>query len=231
MLTRNHPFWGQFKSLILECASAGTIYDIGTSSRFAKEIGFLKDVIDPLRYRAIGFNPDLSIEAPCDAHGNICDLVEIPTGTIDSIVCLEVLEHVADDPQRAVNELFRILRPGGTCILSTPYLTSYHGKREPSLGGLIQLGMHEDSSHEGYGDFWRFTHEGLAFMFMRAGFSSIEVWPTDGPLLCRLEIMNLARLLLQLPGFKALIERLDRPRLGRATTRHFVRAKKGNEVK
>ncbi len=40
--------------------------------------------------------------------------------TFDKIICTEVLEHVHDD-ERAMRELFRILRPGGEIAVSCPH--------------------------------------------------------------------------------------------------------------
>ena len=39
--------------------------------------------------------------------------------TFDLIICNHVLEHVSDD-RKAMSELFRVLRPGGTAILQVP---------------------------------------------------------------------------------------------------------------
>lgn len=69
----------------------------------------------------------------------------------DGILCVAVLEHVAE-PQRAVDEMFRILKPGGILVGFVPFLYPCHGS--PS-------------------DYWRFTEEGLRFMLRR--FDEVEV--------------------------------------------------------
>ena len=38
----------------------------------------------------------------------------------DLIICYHILEHIADD-QKAMAELFRVLRPGGTMFLQSPF--------------------------------------------------------------------------------------------------------------
>ena len=45
--------------------------------------------------------------------------LEQPDGSFDLIVCFEVIEHV-EDPQEIVDELARVLGPGGVLLVSSP---------------------------------------------------------------------------------------------------------------
>ena len=62
----------------------------------------------------------------------VCGMGEtlpFPTGTFDLILSHEVLEHVQDD-QKAINEIVRVLRPGGRLVLFVPnrgYPLETHG--------------------------------------------------------------------------------------------------------
>lgn len=49
------------------------------------------------------------------------DLTAVPlgTGSIDAVICVHVLEHITDD-KAAINEMHRILRPGGWALISVP---------------------------------------------------------------------------------------------------------------
>lgn len=62
--------------------------------------------------------------------------------SIGTIICLETLEHVAD-PLRAVEEMHRVLRPGGVLAISS----------------LMFFPIH---AHPW--DYWRFTPEGFALL-------------------------------------------------------------------
>jgi len=66
------------------------------------------------------FNPAKTLRYEC---GDIFKMI-LPNNEFDSIVFLEVLEHV-NDPTKYLNEFLRILKPGGSLIISTPNALSY----------------------------------------------------------------------------------------------------------
>ena len=66
-------------------------------------------------------------------------------GTFEQVLCTEVLEHLVE-PQRAVDEMWRVLAPGGRLILTTRFLFPIH---------------------DGPGDYFRFTRYGLAHLLRR----------------------------------------------------------------
>lgn len=51
-------------------------------------------------------------------HGDLSEL-PLASGTLDVACCMEVLEHVEDD-RRALAEIARVLKPGGTLALTVP---------------------------------------------------------------------------------------------------------------
>ncbi len=67
----------------------------------------------------------------------------IPAGSFDYIVCTEVLEHTLQ-PFDAVDEIKRILKPGGLAFVSVPFNFRIHGPLP---------------------DCWRFTEHGLRALF------------------------------------------------------------------
>jgi SAM-dependent methyltransferase len=203
-------------------------YDLGTNLRFAKEVGLVRNLFDENQYFAGGYHPDL--QTGPDACNFDCDiqvLANIKDCAAGSVLCLTVLEHVID-PQAAVRQIYRILKPGGVAVISVPFFISYHGKSETHTltPQLKRRAVDVDSGHDSYGDFWRFTHEGLCVLFANAGFSVVNVYPVDGPLISRLQVLGLYRIIENLPLLNSLVARMDRPRLGKMTTMHFVRATK-----
>jgi SAM-dependent methyltransferase len=77
----------------------------------------------------------------------IADGHQIPLrdGTVDGVLVQAVLEHVLE-PQRVVDEIHRVLRPGGLVYADTPFMQQVH---------------------EGPYDFTRFTESGHRYLFRR----------------------------------------------------------------
>src|SRR5690348_7524984 len=116
-----------FGKLLREAvARSGSVLDIGSSQRFAKELAPHRRLLAKHGYRAAGYEPADMGEDTCDLDLDVQNIA-LPTESEDCVICLEVLEHVAD-PFAAARELVRIIKPGGTLLLTVPFLTSYHGK-------------------------------------------------------------------------------------------------------
>lgn len=44
----------------------------------------------------------------------------IADATCDLVICYHILEHI-DDDNSAIQELYRVTRPGGLCLIQTPF--------------------------------------------------------------------------------------------------------------
>jgi SAM-dependent methyltransferase len=88
---------------------------------------------------------------------HICaDAARLPVraALFDTVVCLEVLEYVWE-PLSVLTEFRRVLKPGGTLLLSTPFL-------------------HRVDASD---DFWRFTEPALRRLLHESGFDVIRCVP------------------------------------------------------
>jgi len=70
------------------------------------------------RYRITYRTADF-LRSGFDDRVDITDMRGYPDGSFDAFICSHVLEHVSDD-NKAMRELYRILRPGGWGILMVP---------------------------------------------------------------------------------------------------------------
>lgn len=78
--------------------------------------------------------------------------------SFDTVVAFQVLEH-CEEPREVLQEMHRVLRPGGRMILTTPFL----------------WGVHEAPR-----DFYRYTRYGLEHLCGLAGFDGVVVTPVCG---------------------------------------------------
>lgn len=190
------------------------VLDLGTSKRFAKELGYFKNKFKD-NYFAFGYDPDSVFEDDnCDVNFDILN-IPVKSNCVDAAICLEVLEHVAN-PFLAVEEIYRVLKVNGKVILTTPFLTPFHGK-----GNNLK-----NYSHEFYPDFWRFTHQGLQLLFSK--FSKVEVVPfTSTVEYYYNHILKFQSLpILNSKSVQNFISKIQAKKLGCATYRHLVIASK-----
>jgi SAM-dependent methyltransferase len=111
------------------------------------------------KYRATILAGAVTSYETCDIHpGPNVDSVQdihhltFADASFDTILCFQVFEHIKD-PRKASEEIFRVLKPGGVCIITAPFLSPQHA--DPS-------------------DYQRFTVMGMRELFGRAGFEIVE---------------------------------------------------------
>ncbi|MBW2632389.1 MAG: methyltransferase domain-containing protein [Deltaproteobacteria bacterium] len=84
-----------------------------------------------------------------DIRGDVQKMPPEWTNKWDVILCLEVIECVPN-PFKAFKEMYRVLRPGGTLLLSSPFNYRFFGQN-------TGLGKKKNRVY----DYWRITQDGL----------------------------------------------------------------------
>jgi SAM-dependent methyltransferase len=89
----------------------------------------------------------------------VCDITNLPfkDNTIDIVVNMAVLEHVPN-PQRVIDEIYRVLKPSGLIYTAFPFIQGFHASPY---------------------DFTRVTQEGIKIL--HKDFELIETKPFGGP--------------------------------------------------
>ncbi len=108
--------------------SESNVLDVGAANmKYAPFFGHCRYVAQD--------HPDVSY-APRDAELIRSDIASIPlrTGSVDAILCTEVLEHV-EQPLAAIAEFSRLLRPGGRLLLTVPSACRVHRVPTHYYGG------------------------------------------------------------------------------------------------
>ncbi|MDD2735994.1 MAG: methyltransferase domain-containing protein [Desulfuromonadaceae bacterium] len=110
--------------------------------------------------RILGYDETSIVDASYPEY-NIFSL-PFDNESFDAVVSDQVLEHVEGNPQDAINETLRVLKPGGLMVHATCFINPIHGA--PS-------------------DYWRFTPEALALLSKERtnivevnGWGNIFIW-------------------------------------------------------
>jgi len=132
---------------------SGNLLDIGCGTKP------YKDMLSPFVEEHVGVDHEETLhdKSNVDLFGTA---YEIPSDneSFDSAICTAVLEHL-EEPEQALRECYRVLKPGGTAIYSVPFI--WHLHEEPR-------------------DFYRYTKYGLKYLFEKAGFEVLQITPLSG---------------------------------------------------
>ena len=99
----------------------------------------------------------------------------------DVIIVTHILEHLAD-PQKTINEIYRILKKDGVCIVSVPLIEHYHPNPK---------------------DYYRFTWDSLNYLFKN--FEKVEIYHHGNKIQSIWQILNIGSIKLILNFFNPLI--------------------------
>ena len=163
--------------------SGGRVLDVGAGEGyFSKTVGDLA--------ASQGLAPATALRA-CDLFpenfrygGVVCDPIaedgRLPydDASFDLVCSLEVIEHL-EDQFRFVRELFRVTRPGGRAIVSTPNVLNINSRWRYLHSGFgvlfdpLPLSSSDPVHTSGHINPVGFYY--LAYMFRRAGFDGVRV--------------------------------------------------------
>jgi SAM-dependent methyltransferase len=120
----------------------------------------------------IADSPEVRLRAAKDQTICTYDGIRIPfrDHSIDLVYSHQVFEHVRE-PRSLLQEVYRVLRPGGFLVGSTSHLEAFHSR-----------------------SVWNYTPYGFAELIREAGFSSVKVRPgIDGFTLLARSLLRMAK--------------------------------------
>jgi len=127
---------------------SSTLLNIGSG-------GFTENQLNRLDHKLHITSIDIDPSRKPDLVVDVCNMDTFRDNIFDAIIMIEVLEHIKE-PQIAINEIHRVLKPGGLLIMSTPYIFEIHDKPN---------------------DFYRFTKYGLAHLLK--SFKTVSIKPRN----------------------------------------------------
>ena len=111
------------------------VYEFGSFQVDGQEVfADLRPYFPGHEYVGTDARPGVGVDWILDLHN-----IDLPMGSIGTAVCVDTLEHV-EYPRRAVDEICRVLKPDGMCVITS----------------VMNFPIH-DYPH----DYWRFTPQGF----------------------------------------------------------------------
>lgn len=155
-----------------------TVLDIGGSLRIMPSKGnrvnpdmkWIAELVNKngVDYKIMDVVPDYNPDIVGDIHN-----MPFADNSLEAIICIAIFEHI-ENPFKAAAELYRVIKPGGYCLVQAPFLFYYH----PEKGY--------------YNDYWRFTPDALKMLFK--DFSYFEMHNIRGAFAAWLHLSPLGRI-------------------------------------
>lgn len=144
----------------------GRVLDIG-GKKLNKRGRFRPPLNQVVRWEYVNSDPDTNPDYCCDAAK-----VPLDDNSIDTVVMTEVLEYL-DNPEDVLSEIYRLLKDGGMCILSTPFLHPVHGDDEFDRQRWTAVKLEQACRNAGFtnidikpmGSIWSVLHDFLHVSF------------------------------------------------------------------
>ncbi|MDP2638729.1 MAG: methyltransferase domain-containing protein [Candidatus Azambacteria bacterium] len=140
----------------------GDVIDVGCGNSKYKSMILKFDNVK--KYTGLDFFVSNNADIVTDLNKKL----PVENAKYDSAICISVIEHLLE-PQLALDEIYRVLKPGGYLLLTTPWIYPFHG--EPS-------------------DCFRYSRFALKHMLEKSGFKLVSVQPTGGKFRIFLTFLN-----------------------------------------
>ncbi len=127
MKHRGKTYWRRKRNKLLKkhVIPEGKVLDVGSGWRVHYENAVRLDI-----------NPDYNPDVVADIQRG----TDFPDSHFDTVLMFDVLEHL-EYPHRAVEEVKRMLKPGGTIYITVPFCFPRHGEEYYRFSDLALRGM------------------------------------------------------------------------------------------
>ena len=150
----NTPYKEFIDAKVLDISRCATVLDMGGGERFQKWLAPYKDLFANCDYKTMDYDAKTGADVVGDIHN-----IPLPASSIDGIICHSVIEHI-ENPLKAMEEMRRILKPGGKLFVYIPSIYPYHARKGA------------------YPDYWRIFDDTVHLLFR--GMQDIEIVKRGG---------------------------------------------------
>jgi 2-polyprenyl-3-methyl-5-hydroxy-6-metoxy-1,4-benzoquinol methylase len=171
------------QDVLRDAPSPASIVDVGCGDGMATYVAARANP----GHRFVGL--DWSVDALRQAQSRGLDLVRAEVGSAclpiasdcaDVVIMSELIEHLVD-PDTALDEAWRMLKPGGTLLLSTPNLAAWYNRGllvlgvQPLFTEVSLRGVFGRPGSQVAGHLRLFTRRALVGLLAARGFGAIRV--------------------------------------------------------
>jgi SAM-dependent methyltransferase len=107
------------------------------------------------------------------------EAIPLPDESLDLVLCCEVIEHMDVDPMFLMAELNRVLKPGGTLLLTTPNSASSQNVWKIINGYRPHFFMQYTKDRSPYRHNFEYDVHGIRTLTEAAGFSCVSMETVD----------------------------------------------------
>lgn len=139
---------------IEQASYRGRVVDLGCGSAPYREV----ILAQAEEYIGVDWQNSQHDQSRVDVFADLTQPLPFDDNYADTVLAFQVLEHLSE-PQAFLCECHRILRPGGTLLMGTPFMWRIH-----------------EAPH----DYFRYTRYGLEHLLQKARFQDIVIEPFTG---------------------------------------------------
>lgn len=148
-------FTRHLKDILKNFSNAGDVLDVGSS------LGPYQELLPHDSWLKMDVEIVKGLDVNADAHR-----IPFRESTFNTVLLIEVIEHCRD-PKSVVDNIYRVLEPGGKLLLSTRFIYFYHPYPK---------------------DYYRFTQDSLSDLCK--SYSDIEIFPHGNRIQSSWQLLN-----------------------------------------
>lgn len=171
--------------VLLDSGVSGRVLELGTSKVIPLS---LNELVHNLELHVTDFDkskPKVSkkligaeLEVDCYSIDLESEPIPVEDEYFDFVICSEVVEHLDVDPMYMMSEINRVLKNGGTLVLTTPNSCSTHSLWKILRGYEPYFYMQYQKNRSPYRHNYEYSFNSLKILLSASGFSS-NVWTED----------------------------------------------------